>query len=188
MVDLGRIITAAAVLASPNETLRAQPLQRRVDTQLTDVQGWVDLRYCVQNCLNGDQYDGVDIWEFGGCNDYNCVCLPDVQKTVSSGISSCISAACSDTLDLQRAISVYSAYCTQHSTTVLTTTPIEPTSAPAPVTVIVTATPSMTAIPSTTETSNTAANTLIPCESYSRMALVLAVSLITSLVAANTFR
>jgi hypothetical protein len=74
MVDLGGIITAAVVLASPNENLRAQHLQRRVDTQVIDVHGWVDLRSCVQGCLNGLD----NIWNYGGCNDYNCVCLPDV--------------------------------------------------------------------------------------------------------------
>ncbi|KAI9868867.1 MAG: hypothetical protein M1813_004718 [Trichoglossum hirsutum] len=85
-------------------------LGKRADPVMTDLPGYSDLRSCAKSCVNGG--GSWNIWGYVGCSNFNCVCRADNYEIAGSSLSSCINTECkSNTVDIEAASSIYSAYC-----------------------------------------------------------------------------
>lgn len=117
------------------------------------VDGFVNQRACASNCFlawNGDQI-GLKFGCRGSPPQNYCYCREDLQSQAQTHLSTCVKSACSNTVDMNSALSFYNSYCEANAPgkvpSVPSNTPARTTNSPAPgPTVRVTTTVAVTSV------------------------------------------
>ncbi|KAK2742541.1 hypothetical protein FQN55_007827 [Onygenales sp. PD_40] len=78
-------------------------------------QGYGNLRECAEDCFASGISPAWAISKELSCDPHDpvnkCFCRADLQPQAERYVSSCVSSACSNTIDVSSAVSVYTAYC-----------------------------------------------------------------------------
>ncbi|KAK2811622.1 hypothetical protein FQN50_001964 [Emmonsiellopsis sp. PD_5] len=113
-------------------------------------QGYGDLRECAEDCFAAGISPAWSISKELDCDPHDpidkCFCRADLQSQAERYVSSCVSASCSNTLDVSSAVSIYTAYCTSAGYTKPKETQVSTTAD--------SNLPSKTDVPNATETAN----------------------------------